>query len=193
MLHAVRIRGRAPLPAVIAAVGSTLDAVALLEAAAAEGLVQLHQGRAAGWSLTPAGRERHAVLLAEDRAGCATVELHGAYERFLVLNEMLIELCTRWQVRPDGAPNAHDDAGYDAALVEELAGLDARAQPICRAAGTAHERMLPYGPRLADAVERVGGGEVAWFTSPAVDSYHTVWFELHEDFLQTLGIPRSSV
>ena len=26
--------------------------------------------------------------------------------------------------------------------------------------------------------------------SPAVDSYHTVWFEAHEDFLLTLGRTR---
>ena len=25
-----------------------------------------------------------------------------------------------------------------------------------------------------------------------IDSYHTVWFELHEDLLATLGIERSS-
>ena len=33
---------------------------------------------------------------------------------------------------------------------------------------------------------------VEWFTKPVIDSYHTVWFELHEDLLATLGIERAS-
>jgi hypothetical protein len=37
----------------------------------------------------------------------------------------------------------------------------------------------------------VRAGEGDWFTSPLVDSYHTVWFELHEDLLATLGLERA--
>ena len=33
-------------------------------------------------------------------------------------------------------------------------------------------------------------GEPAWVTRPRVDSCHTVWMELHEDLLATLGIDR---
>ena len=33
-------------------------------------------------------------------------------------------------------------------------------------------------------------GEKDWFTKPTIDSYHTVWFELHENLLATLGIER---
>ena len=29
-------------------------------------------------------------------------------------------------------------------------------------------------------------------TKPMIDSYHSVWFELHEDLLATLGIERGS-
>jgi hypothetical protein len=35
-------------------------------------------------------------------------------------------------------------------------------------------------------------GQPEWFTKPVIDSYHTVWFELHEDLLCTLGIERAS-
>ena len=34
-------------------------------------------------------------------------------------------------------------------------------------------------------------GERDWFAKPMIDSYHTVWFQLHEDLLNTLGIERS--
>jgi len=38
----------------------------------------------------------------------------------------------------------------------------------------------------------VSAGDVDWFTKPMIPSYHTVWFEMHEDLLCTLGIERGS-
>ena len=49
-----------------------------------------------------------------------------------------------------------------------------------------------YGPRLRRAVERVEAGDGEWFTKPSLPSYHSVWFELHEDLLSTLGLDRSA-
>ena len=65
-------------------------------------------------------------------------------------------------------------------------------QPICAELAATLERFGSYGPRLAEARARVEGGDVDWFTKPMIDSYHTVWFELHEDLLATLGIERST-
>jgi hypothetical protein len=39
---------------------------------------------------------------------------------------------------------------------------------------------------------RVSEGERDWLTSPRVDSYHTVWMELHEELLAALGLERGS-
>ncbi len=47
------------------------------------------------------------------------------------------------------------------------------------------------GRRLDNALARVQAGDFDWFTTPVIDSFHTVWFELHEDLLSTLGIERS--
>jgi hypothetical protein len=52
-------------------------------------------------------------------------------------------------------------------------------------------RFDGYGRRFRDALGRVQAGEVEWFTRPMMDSYHTGWFELHEDLLATLGIERA--
>ena len=47
-------------------------------------------------------------------------------------------------------------------------------------------------PFTADgALDRIRGGDLDWFTKPMIDSYHTVWFELHENLLATLGIQRA--
>jgi hypothetical protein len=76
-------------------------------------------------------------------------------------------------------------------VVGRLADLDSKVQPICADLGAALDRFGRYGARLADALERVRGGDHDWFTKPMIASYHTVWFELHEDLLATLGIERS--
>jgi hypothetical protein len=33
-------------------------------------------------------------------------------------------------------------------------------------------------------------GDTSWFTRPLVDSYHTVWFELHEELIGAAGLTR---
>jgi hypothetical protein len=52
-------------------------------------------------------------------------------------------------------------------------------------------RYSPFGPRLGGAIERIRAGEHDYVTKPIIDSYHTIWFELHEDLLTSLGIDRS--
>ena len=74
----------------------------------------------------------------------------------------------------------------------ELGELDDKVQPICADLGAALERFAAYGGRLAEALGKVRAGDVDWFTKPMIASYHTVWFELHEDLLATLGIDRSA-
>ena len=53
------------------------------------------------------------------------------------------------------------------------------------------DRFGGYGPRSRRPRPRCEAGDIDWFTKPLIDSYHTVWFELHEDLLATLGIERA--
>jgi hypothetical protein len=86
--------------------------------------------------------------------------------------------------------NDHSDAGYDAQIAAKLTELDGEVHPMVAALGDRLDRFRSYGHRLARAAARVAAGEKDWFTKPTIDSYHTVWFELHEDLLATLGIER---
>jgi hypothetical protein len=43
---------------------------------------------------------------------------------------------------------------------------------------------------LRAALDRVRAGETAWLTRPLIDSYHTVWFELHEELILAVGLTR---
>jgi hypothetical protein len=166
--------------------------VPLLDDLAASGLARARQGRVAGWMLTPEGRsECHRQVRAE--AAGVDGPLLGSYRRFLSVNQRLIDACTAWQLRTvDGheVPNDHTDLAHDDAVVGELVAIDDVAGPVCDELGATLERLAGYGPRLAEARARVLAGETGWLTTPTIDSYHTVWFELHENLLMTLGIER---
>ena len=112
------------------------------------------------------------------------------YESFEPLNREVLQLCTDWQVQPGGALNDHRDAAYDWSVIDRLTAADERAGPLLRTLAGAVPNFAPYRERLRTARRRVVDGEHDWFTSPRVDSYHTVWMELHEDLLAALGRER---
>jgi pyruvate,orthophosphate dikinase len=51
-------------------------------------------------------------------------------------------------------------------------------------------RLAPYPGRFAHAIEQVKAGDHTFIARPITDSYHTVWFELHEDLIGLLGLSR---
>lgn len=197
VMHGLRLKGFAEVPAVAETVAvEEADAETILHKLVAEELASYREGRMSGFTLTPAGRAEHARLLNEelDELG-ARDAIRAAYARFLGLNGGLLEVCTAWQLREvagESVINDHSDPAYDAGVVEQLVELHGRVHPICDELGSSLARYALYGPRLASAVDRVRRGEIDWFTKPMIPSYHTVWFELHEDLLATLGIERGS-
>jgi pyruvate,orthophosphate dikinase len=125
-----------------------------------------------------------------EATGCRTV-VDSAYRQFLGLNTDLLTVCTEWQMVDETTLNDHSDAAYDAGVVERLTALHGRLEPVLGDLEGALDRYALFRPRLETALERVQGGDPDWFTKPMIDSYHTVWFQLHEDLLNTLGIERS--
>ena len=71
-----------------------------------------------------------------------------------------------------------------------LGDADRVVRGVCNDLGGVLARFDGYGDRFAAALASVRAGEVEGFTRPLIDSYHTVWFELHENLLATLGIER---
>lgn len=197
VLHGLRLKGFGEPPAIAAVVG--LDATTVEEHLAklqAEELVLRRDGRLAGWSLTKDGRVEQQRLAVEELAATGTSDVvHGAYQRFLALNGEMLATCTDWQVRGPSSdspvPNDHTDAAYDGAVIGRLRTIDERVAPILADLTAALDRYRGYRDRFADALARLEGGELEFFTKPIIDSYHTIWFELHEDLLTSLGIERS--
>lgn len=167
-----------------------------LRTLADDGLAVEHVGALAGWGLTPAGRDAAAALMAAevDAAGVRP-DVARAYERFRSLNAVALDTCSRWQVRELAGRtvvNDHTDPTYDADVIGDLARLQDDADPVLDDLAGALDRYRTYKPRLRRAVRRVEAGDGDWFTKPSLPSYHSVWFELHEDLLATLGFDRSA-
>lgn len=195
-LHSLRLKGFIDAAEAAELAGLEQSIVdAQLAAFAEQELVVHREGRVSGWQLTAEGRAKGEALLAEelDTAGVRD-QVADAYRRFLESNQSFLSICTDWQVRViDGeqALNDHTDAAYDASVIEALAGTDVVVQPIVADLAAALDRFSSYGPRFADRLAKVKSGDTDWFTKPMIDSYHTVWFELHENLLATLGIERA--
>ena len=144
-----------------------------------------------GIRITATGRERHTVWARLPANGEAEQTARRAYERFLPLNAELLRVCNDWQVLPGGVPNDHADPRYDWAVVDRLRAIDERIAPVVSRLGRAIERFAPYRPRLRAALAHVDEGRTEWLTSPRIDSYHTVWMQLHEDVLLAIGADRA--
>ena len=118
----------------------------------------------------------------------------GYLAEFLLLNGRLLTVCTAWQVKDlsTNTLNDHADKAYDADVIDQLGTIHDGVGPICQSLAEALVRYQPYHGRFVCALKKVRKGEQEWFAKPIIDSYHTVWMEMHEDLLATLAIARAS-
>ena len=64
--------------------------------------------------------------------------------------------------------------------------------PIIAAAAAQLPRLDRYSVKLESAFGKVKAGDLVWLSRPIIDSYHTVWFELHEELILAAGLTRES-
>jgi pyruvate,orthophosphate dikinase len=93
-------------------------------------------------------------------------------------------------MRDEQTVNDHSDETYDAAVLADLRALHADAAGWLRSLGDAVPRFGQYLARLDRAMAAVDAGDARFVASPRVDSYHSVWFELHEDLIRLAGRTR---
>ncbi len=192
-LHGLAVKKAGGPDAVAAILGVEEAGVAAALEAAVEA------GRAAGakgtFMVAPAGREwldeQYPQAFAEFRADPAATE---AYERFERINRKLLELFTDWQMIPaaggERVANDHSDADYDHGILDRLGDQHERAEKVLDSFAELEPRLSIYRERLDAAYDNVLAGDHDWVSAVRIDSYHTVWFELHEDLLRMLGRER---
>ncbi|TVR25011.1 MAG: MarR family transcriptional regulator [Ilumatobacter sp.] len=191
-LHALRIKGFAPVPTLAEMSAAPETHVhEHLTGFEQAGHVQFREARGL-WQLTPDGRQVHAERLADEvERARAAARLTEFYRPFLEHNDEFKQLCTDWQLR-DGVPNDHTDTEYDRDVIERLHSLHTTAAPIVGGLAEVLVRLGPYAPRLEQVLRRVASGDTTMFTGVMCGSYHDVWMELHEDLILTQGIDRSA-
>jgi len=182
LLHTLRMKGVGSAELLSSILRTPLDDVraGLAQFVADGGVREVKTPRGPAFSLTEAGASRHAVALSELRTPQSTAALEPVYEQFLMVNGEVKRLCAAWQAA----------AGDEAARWEAIDGvveLHDKASVILVQAGAVEPRFSRYGERLASALARLQEGDDRFFTGLLVDSFHNVWFECHEDFIQTLG------
>jgi hypothetical protein len=184
VLHALRVKGIATPEAISQVIDSQADAVlAHLRQLEADGVAFERPSRKRpGWVLSEDGRERHAAELRDAHPPEGREALDELYAGFLALNGDVKGLAARWQQA------ASDEERF--VMLGELEDVHEPATRTLRRTGEILPRFDRYAARLTVALNRIEH-DPRYFVSPLVDSYHTVWFECHEDFLLTLGRTRA--
>jgi hypothetical protein len=199
VLHAVRVMGMADPASVARRTGVAVEVVTeqLLDDQARGWVRHVAFADLAGWTLTESGRAEGERRLAAELDHTGTREaVDAAHRTFLRQNARFLSTVTRWQLRPvPGDPlaaNTHEDPEWDGIVLDELADHGRRLESVGAALAGALERFAGYDARYAAALERADAGQLAWVDAPGIESCHTVWIQLHEDLMATLGVERGS-
>jgi hypothetical protein len=192
VLHGLAIKKHGTAEAVAGLMGMDAAEVGrLLDELAGGGRVVAAQGK---YMLTPLARMAldgdYSRYYGELRSDPAFV---AAYDAFEHVNTALKALITDWQTVEVGGErliNTHADADYDRRIIDRLGELHERALTVLGRFAAALPRMAVYRDKLEAALEKAEDGAVEWVSDAKLDSYHTVWFELHEDLLRMLGRER---
>lgn len=188
LLHTLRMKGGATAEALSAILQTSLEETqaGLAELVGDAAAREIKTPRGVNYALTDAGIARHLEEFAALRTPASVAALEPVYERFLAINGELKTLCAAWQSATPG----DDAARWEA--IDGLIELHVKAVSVLTDAGAVEDRYARYKSRLDAALSRLQNGDDRFFTGLLVDSYHNIWFECHEDFIQTLGRHRAA-
>lgn len=158
-------------------VGLGPDLSLSLSALATAGLIEI-EGLIAP---TQAGLDALDTWYAGDRAALDAARVDAMHAEFRPLDVRVKRVAAAWQ---DADARNNWDSRMSA--IEALAAVHAEAMSYI----DRHEKFVPrldeYRKRLTLAIERVMNGDTNYVVKVTLDSYHTIWFQFHEDLLRLL-------
>jgi pyruvate,orthophosphate dikinase len=191
VIRVLTIKGYVTADLMAPALGVSSDEAAdLLDRLVADGIAT---GSSGMFSLSADGKALGAEMLVQDRESWGVTNANTALDGFVALDGRMKTIVTAWQMKAvDGQQvlNDHADTAYDAAVLAELAALHADASAWIGPLVGQLPRLARYAQRLDAAAAAVAAGDGRYIASPRLDSYHGVWFELHEDLIRLAGRTR---
>ena len=192
VLHGTALKRHSEPSEIAGIVGLPLETVERELARSVEtGRAVMHNDR---YALTPltdvALRSRYSLHYGELREIPAFVQPYEAFER---VNISLKQVITDWQTMSVGGKkvaNDHSDPDYDAEIIDRLGAVHEQVEPIIKRLAAQLPRLAIFGKKLLAALEAAEDGDHEWVSDIRRESYHTVWFELHEDLLRIMGRER---
>jgi phosphohistidine swiveling domain-containing protein len=132
-------------------------------------------------ALTTEGTSLFESAYVKDRKGLSDKDHVGLHTDFRPLDRELKRIAREWQ-------DAERRNDWDDRLktIEALTGLHARTKAFFDKYHRSVPRLDEYLQRLTRAHNLVVDGSTEYVVSVRVDSYHTIWFQLHEDLLRIL-------
>jgi pyruvate,orthophosphate dikinase len=155
----------------------------------------IDRGATRGLHVTPEGRAWLSALLKAERDCVDRGVAEGLYQRFMALDACFKEVVTDWQVKMvDGQAiaNDHTDSAYDAAIRDRLADFHRDTMALMPDILGLASRLRPFAARFTRAAAAIASGDSSMIASPLKDSYHTIWFELHEELIHFAGRDRAT-
>lgn len=192
-VHTLTLRQLATAEQLAEVTGRLVNEVeAGLEKAEADGAVIAARGK---YMIGPAGRETldaaYPQAFADLRSSAGVAEAMDAFETGV--NTQVLKLTTDWQTKEvdgDRVPNDHGDADYDATIIDKLGRVHEKTQKVLAPVVAADPLVDRFLARIGTALTRAEGGETDYVSGVRVDSFHTVWFQMHEHLLRLTGRER---
>ncbi len=130
------------------------------------------------WMLTESGEEAVSQFRKLETEG-REKELQAVYEKFDGENNTFKKIVSEWQTEKN-----------DQKVLDGLEGVHARIGEIFLELSKLIPRYEVYPIRFNRALQNLKDGKTEYLAKYSVDSYHTIWFDLHEDLLNLLGKER---
>ena len=181
VLRAIGLSGQAEIDAIARGSGITADvARVVVSDAEAAGLVA---SGPRGFRLTAEGRVKVNEGLRVEREGLDPATTLDLYERFGRIDRKFKELVTEYQLSDSPTRFSWAVAG--------MSDVHPAVQELVASATELVPRLAPYRARFESAMEHLARGDEKYLVAVTLDSYHTIWFQFHEELIEMAGRTRA--